>query len=68
MHDLPDVWHEAITDRNHIHAKPIGLQKRLTEAVTCVGDVVVDPTAGGYSVLRSAREMGRRFLGCDVNG
>jgi site-specific DNA-methyltransferase (adenine-specific) len=70
IHDIPDVWTEKIDngDRNHTHAKPIGLQKRLIEAVTNVGDIVVDPAAGGYSVLRAALEVRRHFLGCDILG
>lgn len=70
IHDIPDVWTEKIEngDRNHTHAKPIGLQKKLIEAVTNMGDIVVDPAAGGYSVLKSALEVGRHFLGCDILG
>lgn len=70
IHNIPDVWSEKIEngDRNHTHAKPLGLQKRLIEAVTNVGDVVVDPAAGGYSVLTAARSVDRHFLGCDIIG
>jgi len=70
VHDIPDVWTEKIDngDRNHIHAKPIGLQKRLIEAVTNKGDIIVDPAAGGYSVMKSALEVDRHFLGCDILG
>lgn len=66
VHDIPDVWTEKILEKNHTHAKPIELQKRLIKAVTNVGDVVVDPSAGGFSVMRSANEMERNFLGCDI--
>jgi len=66
LHDIPDVWSEKIVDRNHTHAKPIGLQDKLIEAVTNEGDVVVDPCAGGYSVMRSALRTGRHFIGCDL--
>jgi len=68
VHDIPDVWTEKIEngDRNHTHAKPPGLQKRLISAVTNTGDIVVDPAAGGYSVMRAALETGRHFLGCDI--
>lgn len=67
-HNIPDVWTEKIEngDRNHTHTKPVELQKALIMAVTNKGDVVVDPAAGGYSVLRSALATGRRFLGCDI--
>jgi len=70
VHDIPDVWSEKVGngDRDHTHAKPILLQKRLIEAVTNVGDIVVDPAAGGYSVLKAALETKRHFLGCDLLG
>ncbi|MEX2142974.1 MAG: site-specific DNA-methyltransferase [Anaerolineales bacterium] len=70
VHNIPDVWSEKIEngDRNHTHAKPVELQKRLIEAVTNEGDIVVDPAAGGYSVLASAIQTGRHFLGCDILG
>jgi site-specific DNA-methyltransferase (adenine-specific) len=70
VHDIPDVWTEKIENgyRNHTHAKPIGLQKRLIEAVTNMGDIIVDPAAGGYSVMKAALGVGRHFLGCDIMG
>jgi site-specific DNA-methyltransferase (adenine-specific) len=68
LHDIPDVWPEKIEngDRNHTHVKPFKLQARLIEAVTNPGDVVVDPAAGGYSVLKSTRSVNRHFIGCDI--
>jgi site-specific DNA-methyltransferase (adenine-specific) len=70
VHDIPDVWSEKVDsgDKDHTHAKPIQLQKRLIEAVTNVGDIVVDPAAGGYSVMKAALDTGRHFLGCDLLG
>ena len=70
LHDIPDVWSEKIENgnRSHTHAKPIELQKKLIEAVTNVGDIVVDPAAGGYSVLTAALAVDRHFLGCDLKG
>ena len=70
IHNIPDVWDEKIENgnRNHTHAKPYNLQSRLIEAVTNADDIVVDPAAGGYSVLKAAKNAGRHFLGCDVVG
>lgn len=70
VHNIPDVWMEKIEnkDKNHVHAKPIGLQKRLIEAVTNKGDIIVDPSAGGFSVMQSAIAIDRHFLGCDILG
>jgi site-specific DNA-methyltransferase (adenine-specific) len=70
VHDIPDVWTEKIEngDKNHTHAKPIELQKKLIKAVTNKGDIVVDPCAGGYSVMKSVLAMERHFIGCDILG
>jgi site-specific DNA-methyltransferase (adenine-specific) len=65
VHSIPDVWPEKAT-KEHPHAKPIGLLKKLIEAVTNVGDIVVDPCAGGYGVLRATSIMNRQFIGCDL--
>lgn len=64
-HDIPDIWDERLTARNG-HAKPVQLQKRLIEALTNEGDIVIDPAAGSYSVLTACRDSGRNFLGCDL--
>ena len=64
-HNIPDVWNEK-TEYSHTHAKPINLQAALIEAVTNPLDVVLDPAAGGYSVLTAASMIGRQFLGCDI--
>lgn len=64
-HSIPDVWSEK-AQGSHAHRKPEGLQAALIEATTQPGDVVLDPAAGGFSVLRSAHAVGRKFLGCDL--
>lgn len=61
---IPDVWPEKAN--GHPHAKPFELQRSLIASVTRPGEHVIDPCAGGYSVLRAARACGRRFLGCDL--
>lgn len=65
VHNIPDVMEEKI-DRKLVHAKPIGVQARLIEALTNPGDMVLDPAAGTYSVLAAARQCDRHFLGCDL--
>lgn len=67
-HDIPDVWTEKVSRNGHTHAKPVELQARLIEAVSNPGDVVLDPAAGSFSVLQACKSVGRRFLGCDING
>ncbi|MDE2125342.1 MAG: site-specific DNA-methyltransferase [Armatimonadetes bacterium] len=70
VHDIADVWPERSQTGvgRHTHAKPLRLQQRLIEAVTSPGELVVDPAAGGFSVMTAARAAGREFLGCDILG
>lgn len=65
IHDIPDVWDEKVI-KKHPHSKPIALQKKLIEAITNEGDIVVDPAAGGYSVLEACKQSNRTFIGCDI--
>lgn len=67
LHDIPDVWDEKVTNDGP-HAKPIGLQGRLIEALTNTRDIVIDPAAGSYSVLKACQRTNRHFLGCDIEG
>jgi hypothetical protein len=46
--------------------KPAGLVTRLIAATTEPGDLVVDPAAGSFVVMRGARQLGRDFIGCDL--
>lgn len=65
-HAIPDVWEEK-ADKIHPHSKPVELQKRLIAATTVECDVVLDPAAGGFSVLTACEQLGgRNFIGGDV--
>lgn len=64
-HGIPDVWSEKV-QREHPHSKPIGLQQRLIEATTKEGDYVLDPASGGYSVFEACKNIGRDFIGGDI--
>jgi len=63
---IPSRWTEKVDRRIHPHAKPAGLIARLIAAVTEPGDLVVDPAAGSFVVMRVAHGIGRRFIGCDI--
>ncbi len=65
-HGIRDVWDEKLAQQNHAHSKPVSLQTRLISATTHQGDVVVDPCAGGYSVLEACVLASRDFMGCDL--
>jgi site-specific DNA-methyltransferase (adenine-specific) len=63
---IPDRWPEKVDRKLHPHVKPIGLITRLIGAVTQLGDLVVDPAAGSFVVMRAANQLGREFVGCDI--
>ena len=65
-HGIPNRWPEKVDRKTHPHIKPIGLISRLVAAVTEPGDLIVDPAAGGFGVMRAARDLGRDFIGCDI--
>lgn len=64
-HSIPDVWTEK-TVKVHPHSKPIELQKRLIASTTHVGDYVLDPASGGYSVFEACKMLGIDFIGGDI--
>lgn len=65
-HSIPDVWTERV-GKKHPHQKPVGLQRRVILAATRPGDLIVDPAAGGYSVLDAVMAAGGRdFIGTDL--
>ena len=64
-HTIPDVWQEK-AKKLHPHSKPYELQMKLIAATTNKGDTVLDPAAGGFSVLKACEELGREFIGGDI--
>ena len=67
-HTIPDVWQEGVKKNGFPHTKPVQLQKELIGAVSHPGDIIVDPAAGSFSVMEACKQVGRNFLGCDING
>jgi site-specific DNA-methyltransferase (adenine-specific) len=65
-HGIPSRWPEKVGRKIHPHLKPAGLIARLIEALTKPGDLIVDPAAGSFVVMRLAHELGRKFVGCDI--
>jgi site-specific DNA-methyltransferase (adenine-specific) len=65
-HGIPSRWAEKVDRKVHPHTKPIGLVERLIAATTQPSDLVVDPAAGGFGVMRAALELERQFIGCDI--
>ncbi len=66
--NIPNVIEEEADKTLHPHAKPVDLQKRLIEAVTNEGEVVLDVAMGGGSVYKACKQSNRDFIGGDING
>ena len=64
--NIRSVFTQKPQNNKHTHAKPIDLQKTLIEAVTKHNDIVLDPTAGSFSVFEACKQTKRNFLGCDI--
>lgn len=65
-HNIRDVNWEKVDTSAHPHAKPVKLQTELIKAVSNIGEYVVDPAAGSFSVMESANQAERNFIGCDI--
>lgn len=69
---LRDVWDISIiapsaTERTgYPTQKPIALYKRIVEASSNAGDVVLDPFGGCGATLMAAEALGRQWIGIDL--
>lgn len=61
----PERLRKAEGGALHPTQKPLSVLKRLIEASSKPGDVVLDPFMGVGSTAVAARALGRQFLGCD---
>ena len=47
--------------------KPLALYKRIIEASSNLGDIVLDPFAGSATTCVAAERLGRQWIGIDIN-
>lgn len=52
---------------NHPCPIPLKLAKRIILTTTKEGDLVIDPFAGSGTILKAAKELGRRYLGFEID-
>jgi site-specific DNA-methyltransferase (adenine-specific) len=54
-------------DKIHPTEKPVQLMKHYIENSSAVGDLVIDPFCGSGASYVAARDLGRRFIGCEID-
>jgi len=67
-----NVWHinnnPSVEDKTgHPAPFPIRLAKEHIQSWSNLGDVVVDPFVGSGTTIKAAKELGRQWVGIDVN-
>jgi DNA modification methylase len=51
----------------HQWQKPLSLMERLVKIYTKPGDLVLDPFCGSGQTLKACKNLGRRFIGIDID-
>lgn len=65
---LGDVFQSPADDKEHHHwGQNLTGFRDLVEAFTQPGDLVCDPYLGGGTTAVACRDLGRRFVGCDID-
>lgn len=61
------MGNERLKNPKHPSQKPLKLLRHLIQIATDKGDVVFDPFMGVGSTGVAAKELGRRFIGCEID-
>lgn len=68
QHCKHNIWNYPIgRGKRHPTEKPLKLFEYLIESSTNEGDVVFDPCIGSGTTAEAALNLGRRFVGIDIN-
>jgi site-specific DNA-methyltransferase (adenine-specific) len=65
--DIPALQRNEKERCGYPTQKPLGLLKRIIQASSKEGDLVLDPFMGSGTALVAAHELSRRFVGMDMN-
>ena len=64
---LPNLLNEKrVISKQHVHQKPVRLVKQLIEQSSDVGDIVLDPFAGSGTTCLAAEQLGRNWIGIEL--
>ena len=64
--DIPPIQGSAKERLGYPTQKPLALLRRILEASSNAGDVVLDPFCGCGTTLHAAQDLGRKWIGIDV--
>ena len=65
--DIQDMMHAPRKERTgYPTQKPLALYKRMIEASSNPGDIVLDPFAGCATTCVAAEQLGRQWIGIDI--
>lgn len=64
--DIPPLNSQAKERLGYPTQKPLALLRRIIDATSDPGDVILDPFCGCGTTLHAAEELGRRWIGIDV--
>lgn len=65
--DFPRVRFKMEEYENHPTQKPESLLERVIRASSNEGDLVLDPFSGSFTTSATARRLGRRSIGIEIN-
>lgn len=65
--DIPPLNSQARERLGYPTQKPISLLERIVEASSKKGDIVFDPFCGCGTTVVAADNLGRHWVGCDIN-
>ncbi len=65
--DVQTCSHINHDKNNHPHQKPIDLLMKIIEHSSKIGDLVLDPFAGSGSTCKACEEMGRKWIGIELD-
>lgn len=65
--DIPFLSTVSAERTGHRHQKPLALLTRIIQAASRPGQLVADFFAGSGTTLVAAKQLGRRWLGCDID-
>lgn len=65
---FPDILHDDHNEKEyHPWQQPLTEVESLLRYFSKPGDLVLDPCAGSFTTALACRNLGRRFIGCDID-